>query len=534
MRFARIFTCLSLAATLYGQSIVTPVFVHKDGEAAADGYAGLEKEIVVDGGSEQVVGWITFQTEGVDLSEVASATLALYLKALDNPGTLDVYPLTSPVTSPENSLALGSLPLGTTAIASVTLGTADVEKVVHCDIVSALTENPFYGIALVSEDGLLATFDAKEGDLAPVILLTHDVESAASKIFNGSGAPAVDLGKDGDYFLENVTGDVYAKSGGAWNVVTNLVGPQGTQGDPGVAFDDDQVLGDKTWSSQKIQSIVDGKTAEVSTALAEKVDKQAGKGLSTQDYTTAEKSKLAGIEAGAQANLVGTAKGDMQYWDGTQWVMIPSGLPGQALTLSGLSVPQWSQVPGTVTDIDGNVYRTIVIGNQEWTVSNIRTTHYRNGDEIDFVTENFSWSQHTTGAYCYYENTNDASEQKTWGALYNWYAVNDSRGLAPEGWRVPTDADWDALLEHLISNGYNYDGTMIDNKIAKSMAVGNWSTSTNVGAIGNILNANNKSGFSGQASGYRSSNTGVFEHRGSRGPWWSSTGVNSMALPFAS
>lgn len=508
MRFTTVLLSVLLAVTAYSQSIVTPVYVHKDGEASASGYAGSEKDVLVDGSAQQVVGWVTFQTAGVDLSQATTAMLTLYVKTLDNPGTLSVHSLTAAVTAPENALALASLPVGAVAIASVSLGTADVEKVIQLDITAAVTGGSFHGIALMSGDGLLATFDSKEGDLAPVILLTHDIESAAATWHNGSGVPAASLGKDGDYYLETVSGDVYAKSTGAWATVANIVGPQG---DPGVAFDDTQALTDKTWSSQKIQS-----------ELGAKVTAVAGMGLSSEDYTTAEKSKLAGIEAGAQANPVGTAVGDMQYWDGSHWVMVPAGQPGQALMVTGSQTPQWAQIPGTVSDVDGNVYRTIVIGNQEWTVENWRCTKYNDGTDIPLVTNGGTWDGLSTAAYCWYNN--DIGNKHPYGALYNWHAVDPSNPneLAPNGWRVPTDADWTALENYLIANGYNYDGTTSGDKIAKSMAAGVWTSSINAGAVGNSLSHNNKSGFSALPGGYRLDDGG-FSGQGGYGLWWSAT-----------
>jgi uncharacterized protein (TIGR02145 family) len=88
-------------------------------------------------------------------------------------------------------------------------------------------------------------------------------------------------------------------------------------------------------------------------------------------------------------------------------------------------------------DQDGNFYHTVVIGNQTWTVENFKATHYLNGDEIPEVTDNITWSELTTGARCYYDN-NRANYEPTYGCLYNWYAANDPRGLAPDGWRLPT------------------------------------------------------------------------------------------------
>lgn len=97
----------------------------------------------------------------------------------------------------------------------------------------------------------------------------------------------------------------------------------------------------------------------------------------------------------------------------------------------------------TVTDIDGNVYQTVAIGTHVWMVENLRVTHYRNGDSIPNVTSATAWADLTTGAYCNYSN--DTGNVPTYGRLYNWYAVTDSRNLAPEGWHVPTDAEWKQL-----------------------------------------------------------------------------------------
>ncbi len=104
---------------------------------------------------------------------------------------------------------------------------------------------------------------------------------------------------------------------------------------------------------------------------------------------------------------------------------------------------------GTVTGIDGNIYKTIVIGTQTWMAENLRVTHYQNGDEIPNVTDNTTWKNLATGAYCNYNNTTDLDTIATYGRLYNWYAVTDSRKLAPKGWHVPTISDWDRLIDYL-------------------------------------------------------------------------------------
>ena len=107
---------------------------------------------------------------------------------------------------------------------------------------------------------------------------------------------------------------------------------------------------------------------------------------------------------------------------------------------------------GTMTDIDGNEYRTIGIGNQVWMAENLRVTHYRNGDPIRHVTgegDIWLWGNLTEGAWCSYENTKDVDQIATYGLLYNWYAVDDERGLCPSGWHVPTDEEWGVLVEYV-------------------------------------------------------------------------------------
>ncbi|MEJ2629601.1 MAG: fibrobacter succinogenes major paralogous domain-containing protein, partial [bacterium] len=102
---------------------------------------------------------------------------------------------------------------------------------------------------------------------------------------------------------------------------------------------------------------------------------------------------------------------------------------------------------GTVTDIDGNTYQTVKIGDQWWMAENLKVTHYRNNDEIPNVTYWGDWHDLSTGAYCDYNN--NEGNVSTCGHLYNWYAVNDSRNIAPEGWHVPTDEEWKELEMYL-------------------------------------------------------------------------------------
>ena len=181
---------------------------------------------------------------------------------------------------------------------------------------------------------------------------------------------------------------------------------------------------------------------------------------------------------------------------------------------------------GTVTDIDGNVYWAVKIGSQVWTVQNLRTTKYNDGTEIPYAKDSATWVNLTTPGYCYYKNMTKPDSIKKYGVLYNWYAVNTKK-LAPEGWHVPTDAEWKTLENYLIANGYNWDGTTSGNKIAKSLAAKtDWYTQTglDVGTIGNDMSKNNRSGFLALPCGSRNTD-GKFDFGGSAN-WWTATEFN--------
>ena len=185
---------------------------------------------------------------------------------------------------------------------------------------------------------------------------------------------------------------------------------------------------------------------------------------------------------------------------------------------------------GTVTDQDGNTYDYLTYGNQVWTVENAEMVTYRDGTPIPEVTDPTQWSNLTTGAWSYYNN--DPTKPR----LYNWYAVmgiHDAASLsdislrkefAPEGWHVPSDMEWTTIEEHLIANGYNYDGTTTENKIAKAMAsTTGWGFNTTAGAIGNDQSANNSSGFNALPEGFRNNNGSFY---GGSVIFWSSTQTN--------
>jgi uncharacterized protein (TIGR02145 family) len=175
---------------------------------------------------------------------------------------------------------------------------------------------------------------------------------------------------------------------------------------------------------------------------------------------------------------------------------------------------------GEVTDKEGNVYKTVKIGGQWWMAENLKTTLYNNGDPIDYPgTDNIAWSKNITGAYAWYLN-DEATYKNTYGALYNWYAINKGN-LCPTGWSVPDVDDWTILETYLTDNGYGFDGS--GNDIAKSMAAtSGWGVSGILGTVGNDQPSNNRSGFTGLPGGYRHI-SGEFYDYGNYGYWWSSS-----------
>src|SRR5271157_2385763 len=196
---------------------------------------------------------------------------------------------------------------------------------------------------------------------------------------------------------------------------------------------------------------------------------------------------------------------------------------------TSVCMAQGSTAGITVKDADGNVYHTIKIGNQVWTVENLRTTKFNDGSAIPLVTGSASWKNHTTAGYCWYANK--IENKNRFGALYNWYAVNTPK-LAPLGWHMPSDAEWDTFEHTLIAQGYNYDAQTRGNKIAQSMAAKTyWMASTEGGTIGNNLAANNRSGFSALPGGCRGDD-GSFSGVGDGGSWWSVTESGTSAAYY--
>jgi uncharacterized protein (TIGR02145 family) len=193
--------------------------------------------------------------------------------------------------------------------------------------------------------------------------------------------------------------------------------------------------------------------------------------------------------------------GTFKVVDGTQGA-------GKILTSDATGLASWQPSP----PLPPTYYPSVTICCQSWMTNNLNVSTYRNGDAIPKVTDGAAWAALTTGAYCYYNN-DSTTYAAIYGKLYNWYAVNDSRGLAPEGWHIPTDFEWTTL-------GNCLGGNTIAGGPMKEIGTTHWTT-PNTGAT-------NLSGFTGLPGGWRFS-SGGFISIGLDGFWWSSA-ENSAGL----
>jgi uncharacterized protein (TIGR02145 family) len=221
---------------------------------------------------------------------------------------------------------------------------------------------------------------------------------------------------------------------------------------------------------------------------------------------------IAAAIIGFQANATLTRADTVKYVDQNQIINLINELTTNSDSKRII-------VPASPIDLPTNVIGTIVIGTQQWMDKNLDVVTYRNGDVIPQITDPYTWATCTTGAWCYYNN--DAANGAIYGKLYNWYAVNDSRGLAPHGWHIPTDAEWETLSTFLGGDAAAGGKMKITGTIR-------WARPNQ--------SATNESGFSGLPGGFRGvlspdSNDGwmsadrSFDNIGFTGTWWSATEI---------
>ena len=163
----------------------------------------------------------------------------------------------------------------------------------------------------------------------------------------------------------------------------------------------------------------------------------------------------------------------------------------------------------SIKDVDGNIYKTVIIGTQTWMAENLKVSKYNDGTTIPKITENTQWQSNTTGAWSYYNN--DTTYNSKYGKLYNWYAVskttNGNKNVCPSGWHVPTDSEWTVLTDYL-------GGEITAESKLKEVGATSWNSPN--------TDATNTSLFSALPSGFRNLN-GNYVCFGYYGSWWSST-----------
>jgi uncharacterized protein (TIGR02145 family) len=161
-----------------------------------------------------------------------------------------------------------------------------------------------------------------------------------------------------------------------------------------------------------------------------------------------------------------------------------------------------------VTDVEGNVYKTVTIGKQVWMAENLKTIRYSDGKNIPLVTDEKAWDSLTTPSYCWYNN-DEVTYKNTCGALYNWYTVNTGK-LCPTGWHVPTDAEWTTFTNYL-------GGATVASGKLKETGFTHWG-SPNAGAT-------NETNFTALPCGVCGG--GKFNSIRTGGFWWSATESNN-------
>lgn len=215
-----------------------------------------------------------------------------------------------------------------------------------------------------------------------------------------------------------------------------------------------------------------------------------------------------GLNNGAfSSNLNGLSQGTRYFIRAYATNSVGTGYGNQLSFITNLS------------DIDGNVYHTVLIGTQVWLTENLKVTHYANGDDITYAGGSIPWLDITSGLYCNYND--DLNNAAVYGSLYNWYSVIDSRKLCPSGWHVPTDAEWETLGTFL--GGQATAGGVLTLAGGKMKEAGliHWTT-MNVGA-------DNSSGFTALPGGRRfDEGATAFGNLNKDGFWWSATEVDAV------
>jgi uncharacterized protein (TIGR02145 family) len=254
---------------------------------------------------------------------------------------------------------------------------------------------------------------------------------------------------------------------------------------------------------------------KVASSLSATVSYSGGNGK-TYVTTTHTSSGVVGLTATLQAGTLTNGTGVLIY--SITGTPTSAGNASFEISLGGKTcsfnvtvddVAQTVGIPGpNITDVDGNSYKTVTIGTQQWMAENLKVSKYSDGTMIPNVTDNTEWKNNTTGAWSYYNN--DVANNAKYGKLYNWYAVspttNGNKNVCPTGWHAPTDSEWTVLTDYL-------GGVSVAGGKMKIVGAINWN-SPNTDATNTYL-------FSALPGGGRRGN-GDYGSIGYSGNWWSS------------
>ena len=241
-------------------------------------------------------------------------------------------------------------------------------------------------------------------------------------------------------------------------------------------------------------------------------------------------TSVVGLTANFQTGSFATGNGSLTFTvSGTPSsvgnALFSFNIAGQVCSVSMVvqEKPSTIGIPGpNMTDSEGNSYKTVTIGTQQWMAENLKVSKYSDGTTIPNINSSTQqWQDNTTGAWCYCNN-NVANNAK-YGKLYNWYAVskttNSNKNVCPTGWHVPTDAEWTILTDYL-------GGATVAGGKMKEVDITSWNSPN--------IDATNTSLFSALPGGYRGYylNNASYANFGDYGYWWSSTEINTGAAWF--
>ncbi|MEA3287223.1 MAG: FISUMP domain-containing protein [Candidatus Marinimicrobia bacterium] len=187
-----------------------------------------------------------------------------------------------------------------------------------------------------------------------------------------------------------------------------------------------------------------------------------------------------------------------------------------------------------ITDIDGNIYRTVQIGDQIWMAENLKVTHFNDGSVIPYSSTIEDWNSTSEGAYCFY-NFNASSESETYGGLYNWHAISDSRGVSPDGWHVPTDEEWMELemelgMDQSEAEDFGWRGTNQASMLAGNSELWNNGDLIQDAEFGSSDFTALPSGFRNDGGGDPFSSLGTIAYFWSNSEWGSEIDHSAMRL----